>query len=161
MGDAVRRTPPELEIIAESEAGSADAPRRDDLGAWHGGHDVPKVTKECGRVSRSVKRCHPVNPPLTGFAAHMVVPEPSETGVSQSCSVSTGGEALDPAAGGGFAHVNVAAGVDAHPVRAQELAELAPSAAELPHDLEVAAAQDPHLVVGAVGEVEPTLLRVG
>lgn len=91
MGDAIGRIPAELQIVAEPEAGSADrvqvvVRRRDDAGTWHGDDDLTEAVKEVGRVSRGVKRRHPVNPPLTGVAAHMVVPEPSEMGVSQSCS---------------------------------------------------------------------------
>ena len=80
MGDALQRTPPELQIVAEPEPGSADCAqvvvrRRHDMGAWHGGNDFPEATKEYDRVSRGAKRCHPVNPPATKLAAHMVVPE--------------------------------------------------------------------------------------
>ena len=49
-------------------------------------------------------------------------------------------EALHPPTRGGLSHVDVAVRIHAHPVRAQELAQLASAAAELAHDLEVAAA---------------------
>lgn len=81
MGDALRRAPSKLEIVAEPEPGSADGVkvivrRRDNVSTRYGGDDGPKATEEVDRVSRCVERCHPVNPPLTTFAAHMVVPEP-------------------------------------------------------------------------------------
>ncbi len=83
MCDVLRRAPSELQIVAEPEPGSADrmqviVRRRDDAGTRHGGDDCPEATKEVDRVSRRGERCHPVNPPRAGFAAHVVVPEPPE-----------------------------------------------------------------------------------
>src|SRR5215471_10132849 len=70
-------------------------------------------------------------------------------------------ELLHAPAGRRLAHVQVALIVDAHPVRAQHLANLPAAAAKLADDLEIRPPQDPHLVVGAVSDIEPSLLRIG
>ena len=44
------------------------------------------------------------------------------------------GELLDPAAGGRLSHIEVAVGVDAHPMGTEELAHLAATPAELAND---------------------------
>ena len=69
-------------------------------------------------------------------------------------------ESLHAPAGGRFADVEIALRIHAHAVRAQHLSELTAAAAELADDLEIAAPQDPDLVVGAVGHIEPLLIAI-
>src|SRR5476651_1098736 len=70
-------------------------------------------------------------------------------------------ELLNAPPGRRFADVEIALVVDAHPVRTQHLSGLAPAAPELTDDLEIRAPQDPDLVIRAIGDIQPLLLRVG
>src|SRR5262245_36364855 len=77
-----------------------------------------------------------------------------------SASASLQRELLNPPSGRRLADVEIALRVDAHAVRSGELSHLAAAAAELADHLEIRSSEDPHLVVGAVSEIEPLLLRV-
>jgi FtsP/CotA-like multicopper oxidase with cupredoxin domain len=70
-------------------------------------------------------------------------------------------ELLHAPAGRGLADVQVALAVDAHPVRAQELADLPAAPSEITDDFEIGPPENPHLVIRPVRQVQPLLLRVG
>src|SRR5688572_2873361 len=69
-------------------------------------------------------------------------------------------EFLDAAARGGLADVDATAAVDAHAVRPQHLADMTSAVTEGADDFQVAAPQNPDLVIGAVGQVEPLLIVI-
>src|SRR5687768_10021717 len=70
-------------------------------------------------------------------------------------------ELLDAAARRSLANVEVASAVNAHAMRPEHLPDMPSAVTERTDDLEVAAAQDPHLVIGPVGQVEPLLIGIG
>src|SRR5580658_5313461 len=70
-------------------------------------------------------------------------------------------ELLHAAAVGSLSHVEIASIVDAHPMRTKHLPGLVSAAAKFADDLQVGPPQDPDLMVGSIGHIQPLLLRVG